>query len=206
MYKNANVVAMNLLTVRLCETNAMIMLIDSIRTADWPNGLAWKQIKKLCVKCKPSDTIVSAEQLEKLMKLKLKKKQDQEYLECKIASLNTNYGCQIGEDLKIADIVNAVGCQYSDKICSKTKAIKRADSSVTSADLIHAMMESFRIYQADSDMSYSKDKVIATLHHLTLIVIYVKRADTRQGTVPSVPSSNANTVVDWDTRKRHARN
>jgi hypothetical protein len=65
------------------------MLIDSTKTADWPNGLAWKQIEKLCAKFKPSDTFVSAEQVEKLIKLKLKKKQDPEYVESKIASLET---------------------------------------------------------------------------------------------------------------------
>jgi hypothetical protein len=39
MNKNANVVAMNLLTVMLCGTDTMIMLIDSLETADWPDGL-----------------------------------------------------------------------------------------------------------------------------------------------------------------------
>jgi hypothetical protein len=101
MSKNANVVAMNLLTAMLCDTHTdeMIMLIDSTKTADWPDVLAWKLIKKLCAKYKPSDRIASAEQLEKLMKLKLKKKQEPEYLKSKIPSLKTNYGCQIREDL-----------------------------------------------------------------------------------------------------------
>jgi hypothetical protein len=35
--------------------------------------------------------------------------------------------------LKIAAIVKAGGCQYSDTICSKTKAIKMAGGNVTSA-------------------------------------------------------------------------
>jgi hypothetical protein len=61
MYKNANAVAMNLLAVMLCDRDAMIILIDSTKTEDWPNGLAWKLIEKLCAKFKLSDTIVSAE-------------------------------------------------------------------------------------------------------------------------------------------------
>ena len=81
---------MNLLTVMLCDTDAMIMLIYSTKTADWPGDLAWKLIKKLCVRFKPSDMIGSADQLEKLMKLELKKTQDLEYLESKIVSLETN--------------------------------------------------------------------------------------------------------------------
>ena len=76
--KNANLIAMNLLTVMLCDTDAMIMLIDSTKTRDWLDGLVWKLIEKLCKKFKPDDTIASAEQLEKLMKLTLKKNQDPE--------------------------------------------------------------------------------------------------------------------------------
>jgi len=37
--KNVNLVAMNLLTVMLCDTDAMIMLIDFMKTRDWPDGL-----------------------------------------------------------------------------------------------------------------------------------------------------------------------
>ncbi len=48
MHKNTNVVVMNLLTVMLCDKDAMIMLIDSTNTEDWPNGVAWKLIDKLC--------------------------------------------------------------------------------------------------------------------------------------------------------------
>ncbi len=72
--------------------DAMIRLIDSMKTTDWPNGFAWKLIEKLCTKFKPGDTIASAEQLAMLMKLMLKKGQDPEYLESKIASLETSYG------------------------------------------------------------------------------------------------------------------
>jgi signal recognition particle receptor subunit beta len=101
--KNANLTAMNLLTVMLCDTDAMIMLIDSTQTKDRPDGLAWKLIEKLCTKFKLVDMIASA------MKLTLKKNQDPEYIESKIASLETSYGCQIEDMLKIAAIVKAGG-------------------------------------------------------------------------------------------------
>jgi hypothetical protein len=97
------------------------------------------------------------------MKLMLKKRQDPMYLESKIASLRTNYGCQIGEGLKIAAIVKAGGRQYSDTILSKTKAIKKAGDNVISEDFIQAMVESFRIYgKADSNMCDSLNEVIVT--------------------------------------------
>ena len=38
--KNANLVAINLLIVMLCDMDVMIMLIDSTKTKDWPDGLA----------------------------------------------------------------------------------------------------------------------------------------------------------------------
>ena len=94
------------------------------------------------------------------MKLTLKKNQDPEYLESKIASLKTSYGCQIEEKLKIAAIVKAGGKQYSADIHSKMKAFKRAGGNVTSADLIQAMMESFRIFgnwKDDLDTNDSSD-------------------------------------------------
>jgi hypothetical protein len=158
MNKNANLVAINLLTVMLCDTDAMIMLIDSTKKKVWPDGLAWKLIEKLCTKFKPGDTIASAEQLENMMKLMLKKGQDPEYLESKIASLETSYGCRIEEKLNIAAIMKAGGKQYAADIHSKMRAIKRAGGNVTSADLIQAMMESFRIGgMADSDKSDRED-------------------------------------------------
>ena len=78
--KNVNLVAMNLLTVMLCDMDAMMLLIYSTKMKDLLDWLTWKLIKNLCTKFKLGDTIAPAEQLEKLMKLTLKKKQDPEYL------------------------------------------------------------------------------------------------------------------------------
>ena len=86
--------------------------------------MAWKLIEKLCTKFKPGDTIASAEQLEKLMKLTLKKGQDPEYLESKIASLETSYGCRIEEKLKIAAIVKAGGKQMQRTFAAKRGQLK----------------------------------------------------------------------------------
>ena len=44
MNKNVNLVAMNLLTVMLCDMDVMIIFIDSTKTKDWPDGLAWKLV------------------------------------------------------------------------------------------------------------------------------------------------------------------
>jgi len=103
---------------------------------------------------------------EKLIKLKLKKNQDPDYLESKIASLETSYGCRIEEKLKIAAIVKAGVKQYSGDIRSKMKAFKRAGGNVTSADIIQAMMEGFRIsgkaYSDTNDSSNGELTIAAT--------------------------------------------
>jgi hypothetical protein len=52
--------------------------------------------------------IVAAEQLEKLIKLKLTKKQDPEYLESKIASLKTSYWCQKTEDCSYCEVESSI--------------------------------------------------------------------------------------------------
>ncbi len=119
--KNVNLVAMNLLTVMLCDMDTMMLLIYSTKMKDLLDWLTWKLIKNLCTKFKLGDTIAPAEQLEKLMKLTLKKKQDPEYLKSKIASLKTNYGCQIEEKLKTVAIVKAGGKQYAADTCSNDK-------------------------------------------------------------------------------------
>ncbi len=38
--KIADLMVTNLLTMMLCETDAMIMLMDSTKMKEWPNGLA----------------------------------------------------------------------------------------------------------------------------------------------------------------------
>ncbi len=91
----------------------------------------------------------------------MKKNQDPEYLKSKIASLETSSECRIEEKLKIAAIVKAGGKQCSADIHSKTKVIKRAGSNVMSADLIQAMMESFRVTgKADSDTNDSSNDTV----------------------------------------------
>ncbi len=69
------------------------------------------------------------------------------------------------------------------------------------------MVESSRIYgKADSDMSDSKDKVIAiaTVTAFKFHCNLCGKGGHKQRTVPSVTRSNADTAVDRDTRKKHA--
>ena len=62
--------------------------------------------------------------------------------------------------MKIAATVKAGGKQYSADIHSNTK-FKRANGNVASAELIQAMMESFRISgKADSDTNDSSDNEV----------------------------------------------
>ena len=81
----------------------------------------WKLIEnKLHAKYNSSETIVSAKQLEKLMKLKFKKK----HLKSRIPSLKTNCGCQIGEDLMIAAIVKGWSLVFRKKLWQNKSNLK----------------------------------------------------------------------------------
>ena len=104
--------------------------------------------------------IVSVEQLEKLIKLKLKKKQDMEYLEINSVSLETKYGRQIIEILKIAAIWSLMVVSIQTQFAAKN------DGNLTIADLIQEMVESFGIYgkvELDTSDSDSKYEVISTV-------------------------------------------
>ncbi len=132
----------------------MLMMVESSKSQDSPDGLAYVLWEKLLRKFKPSDQIAAAKQTEKLYALKLGKDVDPTVLEEKIVSLEAGYAIPISEKMKISAIMIAAGKYYSDTIRSKTRAIKRAGGTVTCDNLIQAMTESFSIHgnkQSDSD-------------------------------------------------------
>ncbi len=119
--------------------------------ARWIVVVLWE---KLLRKFKPSDQIAAPEQTVKLYALKLGKDVDPTVLEEEIASLEAGYGIPISKEIKISAIMKAAGKYYSDTIRSETRAIVRADVTVTCDDLIQAMTESFSIHgnkELDSD-------------------------------------------------------
>ena len=158
--KEMNLHAMNIMTVMLSESDLMLMMVESSKSKDWPDGLACVLWEKLLRKFKPSDQIAAAEQTVKLYALTLGKDVDPTVLEEKIASLEAGYGIPISEEMKISAIMKAAGKYYSDTIRSEARAIKRAGGTVTCDDLIQAMTESFSIRgNKKSDDSDSEDDV-----------------------------------------------
>jgi hypothetical protein len=155
--KEMNLHAMNIMTVMLSESDLMLMMIESSKSQDWPDGLAYVLWEKLLRKFKPSDQIAAAKQTVKLYALKLGKDMDPTVLEEKIASLG--YGIPISKEMKISAVMKAAGKYYSDTIQSKTRAIKRAGGTVTCDDLIQAMTESFSIHGNKESDSKNEDNV-----------------------------------------------
>ncbi len=143
--KEMNLHAMNIMTVMLSKSNLMLMMIESLKSQDWPDGLVYVIWEKLLRKFKPSDQIAAAKQTVKLYALQLGKDVDPTVLEEKIASFEAGYGIPISKEMKISAIMKAAGMYYSGTIQSKTRAIKRAGGTVTCDDLIQAMTESFSI-------------------------------------------------------------
>ena len=120
-------------------------------------GLAYKVWESLEKQCKPKDTITVAEQLTKLMALKLKKDQDPDELGNELADIETMYRSKLSKKEKVAAIVNAAGARYADVIRSETKVIEEKGGNVTAEDLIEAMSETFRISGGAKDADDEDD-------------------------------------------------
>ena len=105
-----NALAVSYLSLAM-NSPKLLPKIEAARTAAWPGAKAHVILEKLVKKYKPSDTIATAEQMKKLMGLKLKKSQDPEDLGDKIAVLESKYGRVLSEKEKIAAVVSAAGAQ-----------------------------------------------------------------------------------------------
>ena len=123
--KEMNLHAMNIMTVMLSESDLMLMMVESSKSQNWPDGLVYILWEKLLRKFKPSDQIAAAKQTVRLYALKLGRDVDPTVLEEKIASLEARYGIPISKVMKISAIMKAAGKYYSDTIQSKTRAIQR---------------------------------------------------------------------------------
>jgi hypothetical protein len=165
--KEMNLHAIKIMTFMLSKSNLMLMMVESSKSQDWPDGLAYILWEKFLRKFKPSDQIAAAEQTVKLYVLKLGKDVDPAVLEEKIATLEAGYGIPISKEMKISAIMKAAGKYYSDTIRSETRAIKRAGGTVTCDDLIQAMTESFSICgNKESDSDNGDDVALAATSFL----------------------------------------
>ena len=119
--------------------------IDATKSSQWPSGLAYKFMKSLKKKYKPSDAIAEAEVSVKLNKLKLDEGDDPDELADRIATIESQYGVVIEEKQKVIAIVSAGGKFYADVILTENKAARKAGTSVDPDDLIEAMSEKWRV-------------------------------------------------------------
>jgi hypothetical protein len=55
--KEMNFHAMNLSTVMMAENDLMLLMVESVKSKEWPNGLAYVLWEKLIKKFKPSDKV-----------------------------------------------------------------------------------------------------------------------------------------------------
>ena len=156
--KVKNSLAMSYLTLAM-DSPQLLAKIEASKSNDWPGGLAHVLWAKLVKKYKPKDTIAVAEQMKKLMELKLMKGQDPETLGDKIAELETSYGSSLAEEQKVAAIVNAAGADYADVIQQETKTLTANGDAVTADDLVEAMSERWRISGSGKLKSVDESRV-----------------------------------------------
>ena len=98
--------------------------IEASKSNEWSGGLAYKVWRSIKKQYKTKDTIAVAEQLTKLMALKLKKDQDPDELGDELAEIKTMDWSKLSEKEKVAAIVNAAGARYADVIRTETKTIR----------------------------------------------------------------------------------
>ncbi len=141
------------------------MMVESVKSKEWPNRLSNVLWEKLLRKFKLSDQVVKAEQTAELLCLKLKKGGDLSELELKIALIEAMHEIPLNKEMKIAAVMKAAGYKYSDTIWSETWMIERTGRMVTYEDLIQAMTQSFRIFvnQSKADSDSDKDETAFSL-------------------------------------------
>ena len=100
--KKKNNMAFSYATLAMNAPKLLVML-ESLKSADWPSGRPDILMGKLMKKFKPTDTLAVAEQTKKLMKLKLGKDQDPDELGNEIAALESQYGSILAEKEKSGD-------------------------------------------------------------------------------------------------------
>jgi hypothetical protein len=83
---NLNVMR-NLLPVMIEENDLMLVMVECMKSKEWPNGLAYILWENPIKKFKPSDQVAKAEKTAKLLSLKLKKGEDPSELELRIPLL-----------------------------------------------------------------------------------------------------------------------
>jgi hypothetical protein len=79
------------------------MMVESVKSNELPNGLAYNFWEKLIKKFKPSDKVAKAEPTAKLLSLKLKKGEDLSELELRIALLEAMYGILLNKEMKTVE-------------------------------------------------------------------------------------------------------
>ena len=77
---------------------SLILKIEKMKTAEWPNNLAFEIIEMLNKKFRPNDLLVLGEQKTKLLGIKLEPDQDPEELADAIAELEIEYRKDISEE------------------------------------------------------------------------------------------------------------
>ena len=122
--KVKNDLAMSYFAMALAS-DELLCMIEEVKTTDWPGGLACELWKELQDEFKPNDTIAKAEQLKKLMELKLSKGEDPKKFGGRMAMIQNMYGCTLDESHKIAVVVRTSGKNYASADLSKGRSMKK---------------------------------------------------------------------------------
>lgn len=139
-----NALGMNIMTLSM-ETEGLMAKVSASATPDFPSGLLWKLWEALEAEYEPNDTIAEAELLCSLMKLKLNRVEDPKSLGERMCAIQARYKTTVTEAQKVAVVVNSCGDDYAETLRQEQRTLKAFGNDVTSAALIQAMHDKWRI-------------------------------------------------------------
>ena len=106
------------------------------------------------------------EMTTELLKLKLAKRQNQEELEDKIAAIENEYRCTIGESMEKSFVVKAGGAHYADVIQSE---LLYKGAHTNTGDLIKAISKCWQIAGGGDIGDTDDDSVQSNCHETALV-------------------------------------
>ena len=139
-----NAYALNIMTLAM-ESEELMAKIPASATEEFPSGRMWKLWESLEEEYEPSDVVGQAELLKELMQLQLGRDEDPKNLIEKMAAIQARYNCKVSVEHLAAVVVNAGGVLYAETIRNEKRHLEGFGKDVTSAKLVKAMHEKYRI-------------------------------------------------------------
>jgi NurA-like 5'-3' nuclease len=157
--KKQNAIAVANLAMSFTMDGTMALIYKS-KTANWPNGLAWKIAEALKKKYQPQDTMTRVEVRHQLDKIIMKKDADPATLFEQLNSIENRYNTatrKIEEEDLIAVVIDAAPKQYQLVL---TNEQLRSKNFLTMEDLNKAMNTLWRTHAVNTGVKQEEEELV----------------------------------------------